>query len=100
MGHFDPEDESFEVLEAHEIPNVPDLPSFLFKYTILESNTAIKPFLMQHLLERYELSNLVYFDPDIWIAFLLGSPGRGSRALFGCLNPSSERTDRRWFPPR
>ena len=43
--YFDPAKEPFEVLEAHQLDNVPDLPGFLFKYTILESNTAIKPYL-------------------------------------------------------
>ncbi|MBZ0111319.1 MAG: glycosyltransferase family 4 protein [Thermoanaerobaculia bacterium] len=66
-GYFDPAEEPFEVLEAHQLDNVPDLPGFLFKYTILESNTAIKPYLLQYLLETFDLPNLVYFDPDIQI---------------------------------
>ncbi|MCP4659884.1 MAG: glycosyltransferase family 4 protein [bacterium] len=70
-GHLRPEDERFTLVEAEELANVPDLPSFLFKYTLLECNTAIKPFLLEHLLERYELPNLVYFDPDILITHSL-----------------------------
>jgi glycosyltransferase involved in cell wall biosynthesis len=65
--YFDPAKEPFEVLEARQLDNVPDLPGFLFKYTILESNTAIKPYLLQYLLETYDLPNLIYFDPDIQI---------------------------------
>ncbi len=65
--YFDPAAEPFEVLEAAEVTNLPDPDGFLFKYTILESNTAIKPFLLEYLLDTYELPNLVYFDPDIRI---------------------------------
>lgn len=66
-GHFDPENEPFTLVEVEELENIPDLPSFLFKYTILEANTAVKPFFLAHLFERFELANLVYFDPDILI---------------------------------
>ncbi len=66
-GYVDPEAERFELLEIEELDNVPDLRSFIFKYTLLECNTAIKPYLLEHLFERHELDNLVYFDPDILI---------------------------------
>ncbi len=71
-GYIDPEAEAFELLEIEQLDNVPDLRSFIFKYTLLECNTAIKPYLLQHLFERYELDNLVYFDPDILITGSLG----------------------------
>ncbi|MEM7585109.1 MAG: glycosyltransferase, partial [Acidobacteriota bacterium] len=66
-GYLDPANERFTLLEIEDLENVPDLRSFLFKYTLLECNTAIKPYLLQHLFEQFELSNLVYFDPDILI---------------------------------
>lgn len=66
-GYFDPGAERFTLVEAEKLGNVPDLPSFLFKYSLLECNTAIKPFFVEHLFERYELDNVVYFDPDILI---------------------------------
>lgn len=66
-GRIDPAREKFELLEAEELGNVPNLPAFLFKYTLLEANTAIKPFFMEHLIERHGLGNLTYFDPDILI---------------------------------
>jgi len=70
-GYIRPEDECFTLLEVEALGNVPDVRSFLFKYTLLECNTAIKPFLLEHLLEREELANLVYFDPDILITHSL-----------------------------
>ncbi|MEM7352100.1 MAG: glycosyltransferase [Acidobacteriota bacterium] len=66
-GHIDPDQEPFTLLEVEELDNVPELRSFLFKYTLLECNTAVKPYLLSHLFERYDLPNLVYFDPDILI---------------------------------
>ena len=66
-GYIDAAAEPFELLEAEELPNVPELRSFLFKYKLLEATTAIKPFLLAHLFERDQLDNLVYFDPDILI---------------------------------
>lgn len=66
-GHVDAQAEAFELLEIEELENVPELRSFIFKYTLLECNTAIKPYFLAHLFERYDLPNLVYFDPDILI---------------------------------
>ena len=44
--------------------NLPKLDRFVFQYTILELNTAIKPWVIQALFDRgYE--RVVYFDPDI-----------------------------------
>jgi len=71
--HIDPTAEDFELLEIEELArdrpggNVDDLPGFVFKYSLLEANTAIKPFLLEYLFERHDLANLVYFDPDIQI---------------------------------
>ncbi len=66
-GYIDPEAEDFELLEIEQLDNVPELRSFIFKYTLLECNTAIKPFLLEHLFERHDLERLIYFDPDILI---------------------------------
>ena len=37
------------------------------KYDILELNTNVKPTFMLHLLERHQLDQLVYLDPDIFV---------------------------------
>ena len=66
-GHVRPEEEPFTLVEVEELTNVPELGPFLMKYTILEASTAVKPFFLELLFDRYELANLVYFDPDILI---------------------------------
>ncbi|MFZ6759541.1 glycosyltransferase [Undibacterium sp. Ji50W] len=46
-----------------------DLPfgdEFLFQYTILELNTAVKPWALQHLLDLGH-SQVLYIDPDIYL---------------------------------
>lgn len=44
--------------------NLPDGDDFLFQYNILELNTAVKPWALQHLLEQ-GYQNVLYVDPDI-----------------------------------
>ena len=66
-GYIRPEEEEFTLVEVEELTNVPELGSFLMKYTILEASTAVKPYFLEHLFRRYELENLVYFDPDILV---------------------------------
>ncbi|MEM6793999.1 MAG: glycosyltransferase family 4 protein [Acidobacteriota bacterium] len=67
-GSIDPGSERFTLLEAEDLADqVPNLRGFLFKYTLLECNTAIKPFLLEHLIDAHDLENLIYFDPDIQI---------------------------------
>ncbi|HEX4953572.1 MAG TPA: glycosyltransferase [Thermoanaerobaculia bacterium] len=64
-GAFDPAAEPFEVIEVETLGNIPDFPAFAFKYTILELNTAVKPFFLARLLERAGIEKLIYLDPDI-----------------------------------
>ncbi|MCG8458085.1 MAG: hypothetical protein MI919_17550, partial [Holophagales bacterium] len=67
-GYFEPDEEPFEAIyEAESLPNLPDPASFLFKYTILEANTAVKPYFLEHLFDTHGLDKLVYLDPDILI---------------------------------
>ncbi|HEX4332086.1 MAG TPA: glycosyltransferase [Usitatibacter sp.] len=55
--------------EVIEIANfaIPDLGRFIYRYTIMELNTAVKPFVMNELLERRGYETLVYLDPDIQV---------------------------------
>ncbi|MEO8380392.1 MAG: glycosyltransferase family 4 protein [Acidobacteriota bacterium] len=39
---------------------------FAFRYTILELNTAVKPWMFEHLFDR-GFERVVYFDPDIFV---------------------------------
>ncbi|MGY8605929.1 glycosyltransferase [Gluconobacter cerinus] len=52
------------IIEAHTL-DIPDFNTFAFQYDIMEFNTAIKPFLMEHLLADQGFDRVFYFDPDI-----------------------------------
>lgn len=55
----------FDVLELGQI-GLPFGDEFLFQYTVLELNTAVKPWAMQHLLDRGH-TQVLYIDPDIYL---------------------------------
>lgn len=65
-GYFDPSEEPFEIIRREEVA-IPESESFYFKYSILELNTAVKPYLIEYLFTRYKVDKLIYFDPDIMI---------------------------------
>ena len=54
----------FEVVCVEDLA-IPHLDRLLYQYTILELNTAIKPFVFSHLFRNSPCAKLVYFDPDI-----------------------------------
>src|SRR5678816_754382 len=57
----------FEVLPAHEI-GIPDFDGMVLNYSIVELNTAVKPFYFSHLFKRHldhDDLKVCYFDPDI-----------------------------------
>ena len=56
----------FEVVFAEDL-GIPDFQSLAFRYDILELNTAVKPFLLAHLRDRFGLRRALYFDPDILV---------------------------------
>lgn len=49
---------------ALETLDIPELGTFIYQYSILELNTAIKPYLIERLLAR-GYRKVIYFDPDI-----------------------------------
>lgn len=63
--HFDPAAEPFEVIEAERLDNIESFAPMAFQYTVLELSTAVKPYLLEHLLGRDGIDALVYLDPDI-----------------------------------
>jgi glycosyltransferase involved in cell wall biosynthesis len=65
-SRFDPSKEPFELLTVEQLPTLQKTRSFLFKYTILEANTAVKPYLLEHLLHS-GADQVIYLDPDIRI---------------------------------
>lgn len=45
-----------------------DFDQFIFRHSIVEASTAVKPQFMRHLLERYpEREKFVYLDPDVLV---------------------------------
>ncbi len=66
-GFFRPADEDFVSVSVTDL-DIPNLDGFLFKYSVLEASTAVKPYLVKHLLQRYSVQKLLYLDPDILIA--------------------------------
>ena len=64
-GAFDPADEPFELMLAEDL-GIPEFTTFAFKYSILEINTAVKPFLLQRLFAE-GAGKLLYLDPDILV---------------------------------
>ncbi|NCO74614.1 MAG: glycosyltransferase [Cyanobacteria bacterium] len=56
--------DNITIIEAEKL-NIPHFYDFAFRYDIMEFNTALKPFIMQLLLEEYNFEQVVYLDPDI-----------------------------------
>ncbi len=63
-GFFDPADEPFAVVDPHDI-GLPDFERMAGIYTVLELSTAVKPWLLKHLLDRSDDGRVMYLDPDI-----------------------------------
>lgn len=63
-GYLDAADENFELIEASEL-EIKDFESFTFKYSIVEFNTAIKPYCFSLLFQKYSFDKVIYLDPDI-----------------------------------
>lgn len=65
-GTIDYAGENFEVLFARDLA-IPNFPTFSFRYSILELNTAVKPFFLAFLETEFGVRDVFYFDPDILI---------------------------------
>ena len=65
-GFFSPENEKFQLLFASDL-GIPNLNGFLFKYSVLEASTGVKPYLCDYLFRRHNVDKLLYLDPDILI---------------------------------
>lgn len=71
-GMFDPSQEEFAILLSEDL-EIPNSRWFHFKYTILELSTAVKPYAAEHIIRRYGVDQILYFDPDIEIYSPLAS---------------------------
>lgn len=54
-----------DIVELRDL-DIPELGAFIYQYSILELNTAIKPYLVELLMNR-GYRKIIYFDPDIYI---------------------------------
>ena len=55
-----------EVIEMADL-SIPDVSRMIYRYTIMELNTAVKPYVLADLFERRCYETLLYIDPDIKI---------------------------------
>jgi glycosyltransferase involved in cell wall biosynthesis len=66
QGFFHPDAENFQTVLVSDL-DIPNLEDFLFKYTVLEASTAVKPYLLEYLFRKYSIRKLLYLDPDILV---------------------------------
>jgi len=62
---FNPTDEPFNLIEVSQL-DLPHPRKFLFRYTQLEANTAVKPYAINHLFDM-GFKRVIYLDPDIFL---------------------------------
>ncbi len=65
-GYIDLAKEDFEIVSLSDL-ELPDLPSFCFKYSVVELCTAVKAHLLDYLLHKEGIEQLFYLDPDILV---------------------------------
>lgn len=57
----------FELIPVEDL-RIPKFEGMAWKYNIIELNTAVKPFFMEHLYKRNQnVSSVIYLDPDILV---------------------------------
>ncbi|PKG22763.1 glycosyl transferase [Niallia nealsonii] len=62
---FNAPNEGIDSIITIEDLDIPNKTSWIFKHSIVELSTAIKPFVLNYLLKREDCSAVLYFDPDI-----------------------------------
>lgn len=65
-GYFDPSEEQFELVTIANL-ELPGFSSFVFQYSIMELNTAVKPYAFRWLFDKHDFDQIIYLDPDIKI---------------------------------
>lgn len=65
-GYIDPDKEPFELVKLEELP-IENRGALCFKYSVLELATAVKPFILQHILDQPGITKVLYLDPDILV---------------------------------
>jgi ectoine hydroxylase-related dioxygenase (phytanoyl-CoA dioxygenase family)/lipopolysaccharide biosynthesis glycosyltransferase len=59
--------EPFDSIITIEELSIPNLKSWIFKHSIVEMCTGVKPFAFQEIFRRYNCEKIIYLDPDIVI---------------------------------
>jgi hypothetical protein len=65
-GYIDPTREVFDVIGVNEL-QIPNVRSLCFKYNITELATALKASFLRFLIERRDVRQVLYLDPDILV---------------------------------
>ena len=87
-GRIDPTMEPFEVLTPAEIECEPFL-EMAMRYSVLELSTAVKPWLLRHLMSETG-APVTYLDPDIRIYGSLKPAGRPGCLSRGRADPAQQ----------
>lgn len=69
---FSLENEAFDHIVAAQDLGIEDFERWVFGHRIVEACTAVKPFMLRHLLQK-DYEQVIYFDPDIAIFTTLES---------------------------
>jgi SAM-dependent methyltransferase/glycosyltransferase involved in cell wall biosynthesis len=65
-GYIDPDQEPFDLIDIDSI-GLDERDRMAASYNVTELSTAVKPWLLRHLLDRVDCEAITYLDPDIWI---------------------------------
>src|ERR1041385_7880133 len=65
-GYIEPNDEIFEIVRLGDL-ELPEPEGFCFQYDVKELCTAVKGFLLEHLIRKKGVDRLLYLDPDILV---------------------------------
>jgi glycosyltransferase involved in cell wall biosynthesis/SAM-dependent methyltransferase len=65
-GYLEPSGEPFELVRTADL-GIEDFEAMAARYDVLELSTAVKPWLLRHLLHDRGLERLAYLDPDIQV---------------------------------
>jgi hypothetical protein len=65
-GLLDLTKEQHPVIEVKDI-GIVGYRDMAFKYSLVEFSTGIKPFVFEHLFERFQFEKIIYLDPDTFV---------------------------------
>jgi hypothetical protein len=65
-GLLDLTKERYTVIEVKDM-GIVGYKDMAFKYSLVEFSTAIKPFILEYLFERFRFEKIIYLDPDVFV---------------------------------